>query len=161
MEIEFIKEEDIVQCLNIYNYYIENTCFTLEEEKLSIEEFAKRVNRIKEKYPYIVIKENNKVLGYAYLDVFNSRSAYKITADLSIYIDHNCIHQHLENILLNEIEKEAKKYNIKNIVSIITRNNIDSISFHEKHGFVLEGHLNDVANKFNKSLCIYYFRKSI
>lgn len=161
MEIEFIKEEDIVQCLIIYNYYIENTCFTLEEEKLSIEEFAKRVNRIKEKYPYIVIKENNKVLGYAYLDVFNSRSAYKITADLSIYIDHNCIHQHLGNISLNEIEKEAKKYNIKNIVSIITSNNTDSISFHEKHGFVLEGHLNDVANKFNKSLGIYYFRKSI
>ena len=52
--------------------------------------------KIKEKYPYIVIKENNKVLDYAYLNTFNERSTYRYTADLSIYIDKDHLHEHLE-----------------------------------------------------------------
>ena len=42
------------------------------------------------------IKENNKVLDYAYLNTFNERSTYRYTADLSIYIDKDHLHEHLE-----------------------------------------------------------------
>ena len=36
------------------NYYIENTCITLEEEPVTPEEFGARVARITKGYPYIV-----------------------------------------------------------------------------------------------------------
>lgn len=74
MEISILKEEDI----------------------LNYSSFKNRCLKIKEKYPYIVIKENNKVLDYAYLNTFNERSAYRYTADLSIYIDKDHLHEHLE-----------------------------------------------------------------
>lgn len=32
MLIRKLEEKDISECLAIYNYYIENTCFTLEED---------------------------------------------------------------------------------------------------------------------------------
>ena len=44
--IRTIEEKDVKQCLEIYNYYIESTCFTLEEEKLSLEDFKKRCDNI-------------------------------------------------------------------------------------------------------------------
>ena len=71
-----IVPADIAACTEIYNYYIENTCVTLEEEPVTPEEFAARAARITKDYPYIVAHDGaGRPIGYAYLDVFNSRSA--------------------------------------------------------------------------------------
>ena len=86
-----IAPEEIAACTELYNYYIENTCITLEEEPVTPEEFGARVARIMKDYPYIVARNGaGKPIGFAYLDVFNPRSAYRCTADLSIYVDRAC-----------------------------------------------------------------------
>lgn len=139
MEISILKEKDI----------------------LNYSSFKNRCLKIKEKYPYIVIKENNKVLGYAYLNTFNERSAYHYTADLSIYIDKDHLHEHLENLLLSSIEKFAKEYNITTLISIVTSTNTNSSNFHLRNGFVLERTLHNTAKKFNKELSISYYHKSL
>lgn len=162
MLIRKLEDSDIEACLNIYNYYIENTCYTLEEERLSLSDFTSRVKRIQAHYPFLVyVDDENQVLGYAYLDVFHERSAYKKTADLSIYVDKDHLHDHIGVLLLNAIEKEAKEYSITNIISIVTSENENSLHFHEKHGFLLEGNIHDVAYKLGKSISVYYLRKPI
>ena len=40
-----IAPEDIAACTELYNYYIENTCITLEEEPVTPEEFGARRRR--------------------------------------------------------------------------------------------------------------------
>ncbi len=162
MLIRKLEDSDIEACLNIYNYYIENTCYTLEEERLSLSDFTSRVKRIQAHYPFLVyVDDENQVLGYAYLDVFHERSAYKKTADLSIYVDKDHLHDHIGVILLNAIEKKAKEYSITNIISIVTSENENSLHFHEKHGFLLEGNIHDVAYKLGRSISVYYLRKPI
>lgn len=80
-----IAPEDIAACTELYNYYIENTCITLEEEPVTPEEFGARVARITKDYPYIVARDGaGKPIGFAYLDAFNPRSAYRCTADLCV-----------------------------------------------------------------------------
>ena len=120
MRISSVEPCDYQQILDIYNWYIENTTITFEIDKLTIEEFTLRIERIIKEYPYLVIKEGDRVLGYGYLDHFNPRKAYDITADLSIYLDHNVLHQHLGQQILDALIIEAKKQNITNIISIIT-----------------------------------------
>ena len=162
MKIRSLEDKDIARCLEIYNYYIENTCFTLEEKILNLDEFSKRCHEIIQKYPFIVLEnDNEEVIGYAYLNTFNSRSAYKITADLSIYVDFNHLHEHAGKILLDNIEKLAKERNIQNIISIVTSENQNSFKFHTKNGFVLEGTIHDCAIKFNKIISVNYFRKHL
>lgn len=157
-----LRDGDIRACLDIYNYYIENSCFTLEEESVGYDEFKSRVDRITEKYPFIVAKDGDGcVLGYAYLDIFNSRSAYRITADLSIYISHSYLGRGLGKLLLNETEKRARLSGIENIVSLITSENRDSAAFHKKNGFVFEGELKDVAIKFGKYQNLSFYRKAL
>ena len=77
--------EDLARCLEIYNYYIENTVITFEETPLSAEAWTDRIRRIRDAYPFLVAEEDGVIVGYAYLDSYNSRSAYRYTADLSIY----------------------------------------------------------------------------
>lgn len=162
MKIRDLEEKDIATCLEIYNYYIENSCFTLEEEKLELDAFKERCDNIMSRYPYIVVENDKaKVIGYAYLSPFNTRSAYRITADLSIYVDVNHTHENLGGILLDKIEELALENGITNIVSIVTSSNERSAKFHVKHGFALEGIIHDVAIKFGQTLSVKYYRKHL
>lgn len=162
MKIRRLEDSDIASCLDIYNYYIANTCFTLEEDSLTLDEFKERCKSIKSKYPYIVAEnEQKEVIGYAYLSPFITRSAFRITADLSIYVSNKHINKHIGGLLLSKIEELALKSGITNIISIVTSTNETSKNFHERNGFILEGVIHDVAIKFDEVLSVNYYRKHL
>lgn len=58
MNIRKYNSGDLTACLDIYNYYISATRYTLEETPLSAEEFKARIEKITATYPFIVAKEN-------------------------------------------------------------------------------------------------------
>lgn len=62
---------------------------TFEYETPSVEEFQERMRHIMERYPYLVIKVDGKVEGYAYAGAFVGRAAYDWSCELTIYLDHN------------------------------------------------------------------------
>ncbi len=157
-----IAPEDIAACTELYNYYIENTCITLEEEPVTPEEFGARVARITKDYPYIVARDGaGKPIGYAYLDVFNARSAYRCTADLSIYVAHSCRGGGVGQKLYAEIERLGSERGIENLISIITSDNEGSLRFHRKNGFTEIGVMSAVAFKFGKYLDVSFFQKHL
>lgn len=157
-----IAPEDIAACTEIYNYYIENTCITLEEEPITPEEFGERAARITKDYPYIVAHDGaGKPVGYAYLDVFNPRSAYRRTADLSIYVDRSCRRGGVGQKLYTQIERLSRERGIENFISIITSENEGSLRFHRKNGFTEVGVMHAVAFKFGKYLDVSFFQKRL
>ena len=52
----------------------------------------------------------------------------------------------------------APTYGIKNIISVVTTDNLPSIKFHERNGFHKEGQINDIAFKFGKKLGVIYYK---
>ncbi len=157
-----IAPEDIAACTELYNYYIENTCITLEEEPVTPEKFGTRAARITKNYPYIVARDGaGKPVGFAYLDVFNPRSAYRCTADLSIYVDRACRGSGVGQKLYAEIERLGRERGIENLISIITSDNEVSLRFHRKNGFTEIGVMPAVAFKFGKYLDVSFFQKHL
>ena len=161
MIVTKISKEDYQQVLDIYNYYIANTTYTFEIDTLNLLEFSNRIEHIKEKYPYLVIKDGDNVLGYGYLNYFNERKAYDITCDFSIYLDHKACHNGLGYKLWLALLEEAKKMGLCNIISIITLENVASINFHKKIGFKEVGKLSDVGIKFNRKLGVGFYQYKI
>lgn len=154
--------EDIAACTELYNYYIENTCITLEEEPVTPEKFGARAARITKDYPYIVARDGaGKPIGFAYLDMFNPRSAYRCTADLSIYVDRACRGSGVGQKLYAEIERLGRERGIENLISIITSDNEGSLRFHRKNGFTEIGVMPAVAFKFGKYLDVSFFQKHL
>ena len=72
--IRSLKEEDIPLILSWYNWYIEHSEATFETEQLSLEEFRDRVHMIMKTYPWIILEEDGKPVGYAYLASFIPRA---------------------------------------------------------------------------------------
>lgn len=132
--IRNVREADAARCAKIYDVYTQNTCISLEETPLSAEEYAGRIRDVLQKgYPFLVAENDKRnVIGFAYLNVYNSRSAYRHTADLSVYADEKYLHEHVGSALLSAIEAKSKEQGITNIVSIITDENENSVRFHEK-----------------------------
>ena len=118
--------------------------------------------QISERYPHLVARDDGgRVVGYAYLDVFNERSAYRATADLSIYVHHDSRGAHVGGAMLAALEALAPAYGIDTLISIITDKNEGSVRFHEHHGFVREGWLHDVACKFGEHVGVFFYRKAL
>lgn len=161
LKIRAIEEKDIAGCLAIYNHYIEHTTVTFEEKLLTWEAFRERVNRISAKYPYLIAEENDVVLGYAYLDAYNDRSAYRYTADLSIYLAPDCLRRGYGVQLLAAIEEKGRACGLHCLVAIITEENKRSLQFHEKNGYRETGRLYKSGFKFGKWLDVAFLQKML
>ena len=155
------EEKDIGALTAIYNYYIENTTFTLELEPLSEQAFGERVRTISARFPYLVYEEEGRVLGYVYLNDFNSRGGYRFTVDLSLYVAQAARGRGIGKALYQEIEKIAKDRGFCNIISLITSENEASLAFHDALGFERVARIDDIANKFDRWLGLCYCIKRI
>ena len=56
------KIEDAQRILEIYAYYVENTAITFEYDVPSKEEFKERMRKTMQKYPYLVIEKEGRVI---------------------------------------------------------------------------------------------------
>ncbi len=161
MKIRPLKHSDLPRILQIYNYYITDTTVSFEEEPLTLEAFTSRVDSICKNYPFIVAEEDGLVIGYAYLDRFHERSAYRYTADLSIYLDKDRLSKGTGSVLLEKIEELGRQQGITSIISLVTGENTRSIAFHKKHSYREVGIMKNVGIKFNRSLDVCYFQKEL
>ncbi len=162
------KIEDADEILNIYSYYVLNTAITFDVIVPTVDEFKNRIKEFSKRYPYIVIEENNKVVGYAYAVLFHNREAYKYSVELSIYLDKNYTKMGLGKLLYNEMENRLKNMGVKNLYSCITKPDIpdqyvdnNSEKFHERMGFNLVGTFHKCGYKFDKWYNVIWMEKMI
>ncbi len=87
MDIREVKRVDAAQIVEIYNYYIESTAISFEEEPVSVETMEQRIGEILSYgLPWLVAEKQGKVVGYAYAGRWKPRSAYRFTIEPSIYV---------------------------------------------------------------------------
>ena len=132
MEIRDVKKEDIAGIMEIYRYYVEETDITFEYVMPTEEEFTGRVEKILEKYPYLVAQEDGKIVGYAYAGTFKGRAAYDWAVETTVYVDRDYHGKGIGKTLYEELEKLLKEQNIQNLNACITFPNEPSEAFHRK-----------------------------
>ncbi|MDR0865871.1 MAG: GNAT family N-acetyltransferase [Candidatus Symbiothrix sp.] len=154
-----VEIADAARIAEIYNYYIENTIITFEEENTTPEEIAQRIVNIQKKnYPYIVYEENGQVVGYAYLNNWRSRSAYDITLETSIYLDIREVGKGLGSKLYAELIERSKGTAIHSLIGVISLPNEASRKLHEKLGFQLVGNFRESGLKFNRLIDVEFWQ---
>ena len=82
---------DAEALLRIYAPYVEKTAITFEYEVPSIQEFAGRIERTLERYPYLVAEADGVPVGYAYAGPFKTRAAYDWAVETTVYADGGMI----------------------------------------------------------------------
>jgi phosphinothricin acetyltransferase len=155
--IRSVEPKDAREICDIYNFYINNTEITFEEHPVSVDEMEKRIRDVTAKYPWLVIEEGGKISGYAYSGKYRERSAYRYTAELTIYMKNGEEGKGLGAELMRRVIEETRSKGIHTLISAIAIPNERSVAIHEKFGFEKVGHLKDVGFKFDHWIDVGYW----
>lgn len=150
--------QDSKKICEIYNYYIENSIVTFEEEKITAAEIENRMKTIQEKFFWIVYEEENEIKGYAYITSFKGRSAYNKSVECSIYVDNNELGKGIGTALFMELLNRVKALNLHVLLSCITIPNEKSEILHNKFGFEKVAHFKEVGYKFERWIDVSYWQ---
>lgn len=161
IEIRYANVFDAKDLLDIYSYYVKETAISFELIVPTLKEFETRISNTLQKYPYLVILENNIIKGYAYASTYKTRSAYDWSVEVSIYVNKDSRKSGFGTLLYNELEKKLQLQNITNLYACITYPNEKSVNFHQKFGYKKIGHFTKCAYKFDKWRDIIWMEKFI
>ena len=71
----------------IYNPYVRETTITFEETEVSPKEIARRIQEVDSaSLPWLVAQQDDRIVGYAYAAKWHSRSAYRFSAEITVYV---------------------------------------------------------------------------
>lgn len=168
ISVRSAKMEDAKRILEIYDYYVKNTAITFEYDTPSLKEFKERMERIMQRYPYLVILKDGRIEGYAYAYAFIGRAAYDWSCELTVYLDHNAQKCGMGRIIYEALEKALHDMGIINLYACIGCPESDdeylttnSADFHKHLGFVKIGEFHKCGYKFGRWYNMIWMEKII
>jgi L-amino acid N-acyltransferase YncA len=78
---------DVPSICSIHNQGIEDRVATLDVDPHTLDEQIERFRRHGPRHPVIVAESARDIIGWASLNQFSARPAYRSVADLSVYSD--------------------------------------------------------------------------
>ena len=161
-------QQDAKVLLEIYAPYVKKTAITFEYDVPSVEEFARRISKVLQKYPYLVAEVNGEPVGYAYAGPFKERAAYDWAVETTVYVRENMKKSGIGRALYTALEKALSAQGILNLNACIafpeTEDEYlttDSVKFHEKMGFETAGRFHKCGCKFGRWYDMVWMEKLI
>ena len=151
--------EDMDQVLAIYAHYVtlDNDVTTFEEQVPSLEEMQRRFTKVTTSgFPFLVAEQSRplrRVLGYTYSNTYRSRSAYRFTAETSIYVADDRRGQGLGTTLLAALlERLRAAGQTRQVIAVLgtEADNPGSFHLHRKFGFTVAGHFTGIGRKHGR-----------
>ncbi len=152
-----VRKEDARELCDIYNYYVQNTVITFEQEPVSPDAMADRIAEIAGRYPWIVYEEGGSISGYAYAGRWKEREAYRFSVESTVYVRHDAIGRGVGTKLYERLLEELRQQNIHAVIGGIALPNDQSRKLHEKFGFINVAHFSQVGFKFNRWIDVGYW----
>jgi L-amino acid N-acyltransferase YncA len=78
---------DGAACAAIYAPYVNDSGVSFEEVAPSSQQFVARIAQTSERYPWLVLDDHDRMVGYAYAAQHHARAAYRWAVDVAVYVD--------------------------------------------------------------------------
>lgn len=155
-----ISDSDAIAA--IYNHYVSNTVITFEETPVTAAEMASRIESVQASdLPWLVLTENDRIIGYAYATPFKARSAYRFSVESTVYLSPEHHGNGYGTSLYESLIAKLQAMGIKNIIGCITLPNPASVALHEKMQMKQVGQFPDIGYKFDQWLDVGYWQLSL
>ncbi len=163
MEIRPARLVDLPEVQAIYAHHVLHGTGTFEETPPPIEDVTARYEAAAARgWQWLVATDETGVIGYATLTQIRDRSAYRYTAEDSIYVRDDVRGQGVGKALVAALIAEAERLGFRQIVAVIgDSENVGSIGVHASLGFQRVGLLRAVGLKFGRWLDTVYMQRSL
>jgi len=142
----------------IYNHYVEKTHVTFEEDAITPDEMARRIQGVADgDFPWIVAQRSGRLVGYAYVCPWRPRKAYRCSVEATVYIDPTLTGQGIGSQLYGALLPALAVRGIHVVVGVIALPNDASVRLHERFGFTKVAHLDEIGFKFGRWIDVGYW----
>jgi len=118
------RTTDLAAIREIYNQGIVDRIATLDEDPKTEADILAWFEQHGARYAVVVAQRDETIVGWASLNPYSHRCAYRGVADLSIYVARTARGSGVGTTLLNEIELRARRADFHKIVLFaLTENN--------------------------------------
>jgi L-amino acid N-acyltransferase YncA len=148
---------------SIYNQAVDLGYVTADTEHVSTESRKEvwETITIKQARPFWIMRDHENTIAFFYFRNFYDRPAYRITAEIGIYIDTGYHGKGLGQYILNYAISQATSLGIENILALIFASNENSIALFEKNGFEKRGNFPGLAKSEKGYNDLFIFLKKI
>jgi L-amino acid N-acyltransferase YncA len=140
-------ERDAASFAAMYAPYVEGSATSFEEVAPDAAQFRSLVERTTRSYPWLVLEDAGRVVGYAYASTHRSRAAYRWTVEVSIYVDPARQRAGAGRRLYEALFDLLRRQNLRVALAGITLPNDASVGLHRALGFEPVGTYRDIGWK--------------
>jgi len=147
---------------DVYNHYVKQTTVTFEEEAPSRSEIARRIREVESaSLPWLIAERDTKLVGYAYATKWHSRSAYRFSAEITVYVEASSTRIGVGSRLYDQLFPILQARGIHAVMAGIALPNEPSVALHEKYGLSKVAHFKEVGFKFNRWVDVGYWQRTL
>ncbi len=163
MSIRPATLDDLPEIQAIYAHHVLNGAGTFEEVPPSVEEMTERFQAIvSRRWSYLVAADATGVQGYGYFSQLRERSAYRFTAEDSIYVREDVRGQGVGKALVARLLEDAAAAGFRQMIAVIgDSENVGSIGVHTSLGFQKVGLLRASGLKFGRWVDTVYMQRPL
>lgn len=164
MLIRAATTHDIPAIQSIYAHHVLHGLGTFEAEPPDAAEMRARFDSITASgFPYLVAdNEAGRVIGYAYVNHFRTRAAYRNTVEDSIYLAPDAMGRGLGKPLLQQLVTHCTALGLREMLAVIGDSaNVGSIGVHRACGFTHVGTMTGVGRKFDRWVDVVLMQRAL
>jgi phosphinothricin acetyltransferase len=130
---------DAAACAAIYAPYVRETAVSFETDPPDARQLAERIERFQATHQWLVAEDDARLAGFAYGCPHRERSAYRLAADVSVYVDPQSQRRGFGRALYGELLALLGRQGFYVACAGITLPNEASVALHEALGFTPVG----------------------
>lgn len=159
MKIREATPSDAAAIAEIYNHYVDETVVTFEEEPVPAAEIARRIEEVRSaSLPWLVAEEGQGVAGYAYATRWRTRSGYRFSAEVTVYLAPGHAGRGIGSKLYEQLFPLLQARGVHAVMGGIALPNEASVALHEKLGMRKVAHFEQVGFKFGRWIDVGYWQ---
>jgi L-amino acid N-acyltransferase YncA len=163
VSIRACEEADVAAITAIYHHHVLYGAASFEIEPPEAAEIARRRRAVVDGgYPYLVAEEGGRVIGYAYVNAYRPRPAYRNTVENSVYVEPGRERQGIGRMLLTALLEACEQRGFRQVVAVIGDSGHEaSIGLHRALGFRMVGVLRSAGFKFGRWIDIVLMQRAL
>ena len=135
MPIRDAADEDAKACAAIYAPYVTDTAITFEIEPPTPADMADRIATAQRTHAWLVLVEDDDVIGYAYGGEFKTRPAYRWACEVSVYLERGRRRTGAGRALYTALFDRLAARGFRMLIAGMTLPNDASVGLHRAMGF--------------------------
>jgi phosphinothricin acetyltransferase len=135
---------------------------TFEQDPVSVAEIQRRIEEVHAaSLPWLIAAEADEILGYAYATKWRTRSAYRHSAEVTVYVDPRHVRRGVGFSLYARLFPTLEILGIHAVMAGIALPNEASVALHEVFGMQKAAHFSQVGFKLDRWIDVGYWQRML